>query len=83
MKAYIGSALGSGEQWQSWIHIDDLIRIFMFVLDLKLYGVYNAVAPNPVQQTDFVKSVASIFNRPLLFLSFFPVYIYILKIIHF
>ena len=67
VKAYIGSALGSGEQWQSWIHIDDLIRIFMFVLDLKLYGVYNAVAPNPVQQTDFVKSVASIFNRTLIF----------------
>lgn len=67
IKAYIGSALGSGEQWQSWIHIDDLVRMFMYVLDLKLYGVYNAVAPNPVQQMDFVKSVASIFNRPLIF----------------
>ena len=67
IKAYIGSALGSGEQWQSWIHVDDLVRMFMYVLDLKLYGVYNAVAPNPVQQMDFVKSVASIFNRPLIF----------------
>lgn len=67
IKAYIGSALGSGEQWQSWIHVDDLVRMFMYVLDLKLYGVYNAVAPNPIQQMDFVKSVASIFNRPLIF----------------
>ena len=67
IKAYIGSALGSGEQWQSWIHVDDLVRMFMYVIDLKLYGVYNAVAPNPVQQMDFVKSVASIFNRPLIF----------------
>jgi uncharacterized protein (TIGR01777 family) len=66
VKAYIGSVLGSGEQWQSWIHIQDLVRIFMFVLELKLDGVYNAVAPNPVQQIDFVKSVASVLKRPLI-----------------
>ena len=66
VKAYIGCVLGSGEQWQSWIHIHDLVRIFMFVLELKLDGVYNAVAPNPVQQIDFVKSVACVLKRPLI-----------------
>jgi len=67
IKAYIGSALGSGEQWQSWIHIDDLVRMFMFVLETKLEGVFNAVAPNPVQQKDFVQSVANVLERPIFF----------------
>ena len=65
IKQYFGSALGSGEHWQSWIHIDDLVRLFRFVLESKLEGVYNAVAPNPVQQKDLVKSIAKIIQRPL------------------
>ncbi len=67
IKQYIGSALGTGEHWQSWIHIDDLVRLFRFVLESKLEGVYNAVAPNPVQQKDLVKSIAKIIKRPLFF----------------
>ena len=67
IKGYIGSALGSGDQWQSWIHIDDLVRMFMFILDSSLEGVFNAVAPNPVQQKDFVKSVANVLKRPIFF----------------
>jgi len=67
IKGYIGSALGSGDQWQSWIHIDDLVRMFMFVLDSSLGGIFNAVAPNPVQQKDFVKSVANVLKRPIFF----------------
>ena len=67
IKGYIGSALGSGDQWQSWIHIDDLVRMFMFVLDSSLEGIFNAVAPNPVLQKDFVKSVANVLKRPIFF----------------
>jgi uncharacterized protein (TIGR01777 family) len=67
IKGYIGSALGSGDQWQSWIHIDDLVRMFMFILDSSLEGVFNAVAPNPVRQKDFVKSVANVLKRPIFF----------------
>tara|TARA_B110000967_G_scaffold68682_1_gene70978 strand:- start:1893 stop:2801 length:909 start_codon:yes stop_codon:yes gene_type:complete len=67
IKGYIGSALGSGDQWQSWIHIDDLVRMFMFVLDSSLEGIFNAVAPNPVRQKDFVKSVANVLKRPIFF----------------
>ena len=65
IKNYFGAALGSGDQWQSWIHIDDLVRLFMFVLELKLEGVYNAVAPNPVQQNELTKLTAKILQRPL------------------
>ena len=43
---FVGSALGSGNQWQSWIHIKDLAAIFMFVVKHNFEGVFNAVAPN-------------------------------------
>ena len=66
IKLYFGAALGSGDQWQSWIHIDDLVRLFMFVLEFKLEGIYNAVAPNPVQQTELTKLIAKVLKRPLL-----------------
>lgn len=65
IKNYFGAALGSGDQWQSWIHIDDLVSLFMFVLEFKLDGVYNAVAPNPVQQKELTKLIAKILQRPL------------------
>jgi uncharacterized protein (TIGR01777 family) len=65
IKHYFGAALGSGDQWQSWIHIDDLVHLFMFVLESKLEGVYNAVAPNPVQQIELTKLIAKILQRPL------------------
>ena len=66
IKQYFGAALGSGDQWQSWIHIDDLVHLFMFVLESKLEGVYNAVAPNPVQQIELTKLIAKILQRPLI-----------------
>jgi uncharacterized protein (TIGR01777 family) len=65
IKHYLGAALGVGDQWQSWIHINDLVRLFMFVLESKLEGVYNAVAPNPVQQIELTKLIAKQLQRPL------------------
>ncbi|HKL36773.1 MAG TPA: TIGR01777 family oxidoreductase [Salegentibacter sp.] len=55
----VGSPLGNGKQWQSWIHIDDISGIFMFALENQLTGIYNAVAPNPVTNKELVKQVAS------------------------
>ncbi len=65
IKSYVGAAFGSGEQWQSWIHIDDLARQFVFVIDQGLKGIYNGVAPNPVTNTKLVKEIAALLNRPL------------------
>ena len=65
IKHYLGAALGTGGQWQSWIHIDDLVQLFMFVLESKLEGIYNAVAPNPVQQTELTKLIAKQLQCPL------------------
>jgi len=63
---FVGSALGSGNQWQSWIHIKDLAAIFMFVVKHNFEGVFNAVAPNAVTQKDMVKSIAKEVKRPIL-----------------
>tara|TARA_R110001592_G_scaffold104679_1_gene294452 strand:- start:1591 stop:2553 length:963 start_codon:yes stop_codon:yes gene_type:complete len=62
---YAGAAFGSGEQWQSWIHISDLAGIFLHIASYKLEGVYNGVAPNPVTNIKLVKEIAKVLNKPL------------------
>ena len=65
IKNFVGSPLGSGNQWQSWIHIEDLAQLFVFIVENNLKGVYNGVAPNPVTNTKMTKEVARILERPL------------------
>ncbi len=66
IKNYLGAIFGSGEQWQSWIHLHDLARIFLFILENRLEGNYNAVAPNPVTNAKLTREIARILDRPLL-----------------
>ncbi len=54
----LGAAFGSGKQWQSWIHIEDLADLYMHILENDLEGVYNAVAPNPVTNTELMDGIA-------------------------
>lgn len=61
----IGSAFGKGDQWQSWIHVEDLARIFLFVRNAKLPGVFNGVAPNPISNLELTKSIADQLDKPL------------------
>ena len=64
-KAGLGGSLGSGDQWMSWIHIDDLISSFIFALENpNISGVFNAVAPNPVRNKEFTRTLAQILKRP-------------------
>lgn len=65
IKYYAGAAFGSGKQWQSWIHITDLARIFLYAVENQLQGVYNGVGPNPVTNTKLVKEIAKVLDRPL------------------
>ena len=66
IKLFAGAALGSGKQLLSWIHIDDLCRLFIAALENESYqGAYNAVAPNPVSNKEFTVSVAKILKKPL------------------
>lgn len=77
-KFFVGGSLGSGDQWFSWIHIDDLVKIFLFAIDNpNLKGVYNATSPNPVKMKKFAKTLGKILHRP----SFFNVPSFVLKIV--
>ena len=62
----LGSAFGSGKQWQSWVHITDLASLFLFVLTHRLIGVYNGVAPNPVTNKELIKSIAKVLRKPMI-----------------
>jgi ligand-binding SRPBCC domain-containing protein len=56
----LGGPLGSGNQWMSWIHVDDLVSLIIFSLEsTKVRGVINAVAPAPVTNRDFTKALAN------------------------
>ncbi|MCB0445598.1 MAG: TIGR01777 family oxidoreductase [Gelidibacter sp.] len=65
IKFGLGSAFGHGEQWQSWIHISDLAGIFITILEQELEGIYNAVAPNPITNTELTKAIAKTLHKPL------------------
>lgn len=54
-----GAAFGSGKQWQSWIHIEDLAGIYHHIMQQGLTGVYNGVAPNPVTNKELMDKIAS------------------------
>jgi uncharacterized protein (TIGR01777 family) len=61
----LGANLGSGKQWQSWIHINDLVRIFNeLLLNSSLSGVYNGVAPEPIRAAEMNKQIAKSLHRP-------------------
>ena len=66
MKFGAGAAFGSGKQWQSWIHIEDLARLFVYVVENELTGIYNGVAPNPVSNEELTKTAAEVLNKPLI-----------------
>ena len=66
IKLGFGSFFGSGNQWQSWIHIQDISNIFCHILKNDLIGIFNGVSPNPITNKDFTIKLAKFLNRPLL-----------------
>jgi uncharacterized protein (TIGR01777 family) len=64
-KMGLGSAVGRGSQYMSWIHLHDLARMLVFAVENKtVEGAYNAVAPAPVTNKQISKSLAKALNRP-------------------
>ena len=77
-KLYLGASLGSGKQWFSWIHIDDIIATYIYSLENdNISGPVNASAPNPVIMDEFARQFGSSLNRPV----FFRVPLFVLKAI--
>ena len=65
-KLGVGGRIGSGQQWFSWIHIDDLVAMICAAVrgDLNA-GTYNATAPNPVQNQAFASELGKVLRRPV------------------
>lgn len=61
----IGSPLGSGEQWISWIDINDLCGLIVYTIEQSLSGTYNAVGPKPVTNAEITRSIAKQIKRPV------------------
>lgn len=65
MKFGFGIIFGSGNQIQSWIHINDLSRIFLFIMQKKIEGNYNAVSNNNLTNLEFTRTISSNYSRPI------------------
>lgn len=64
----LGGPLGSGMQWMSWIHVDDLVSLFCEVAskNIDISGVCNVTAPHPVRNREFTQTLAAVLHRPAL-----------------
>lgn len=60
----LGSPIGSGKQWQSWIHLDDLASAIIYLFGKRKAGIYNAVAPEPTTNKEFGAQLAKLLGRP-------------------
>lgn len=64
-KLYAGGPIGSGQQWFSWIHIDDLVNLYIKALiDSSMHGVYNGTAPEPVRMKELADTLGEVMDRP-------------------
>lgn len=63
----LGGTLGTGKQFFSWVHIDDVVRAILFIIKNNIDGVFNVTSPNPVTNNYFTKALGKILNRPTIF----------------
>lgn len=61
----VGGRLGSGRQWMSWIHVQDMVNVILFLLkNESVQGPVNMVAPNPVTNAEFTRVLGKVLSRP-------------------
>lgn len=61
----VGGVVGSGKQWMSWLALDDIVGITNFLLENEeIEGAVNVVAPNPVTNEEFTKTLGEVIHRP-------------------
>jgi uncharacterized protein (TIGR01777 family) len=77
-KLFIGGPIGSGNQYFSWMHMDDMVKLYKTSIDDKrLSGPINATAPNPVAMKELSRTIGKVLKRP----SWFPVPVFLAKIV--
>ena len=73
----IGGIIGSGKQYFSYIHIEDLVSAYDFVIENEFDGVFNCTAPTPTTNYEFTKTLGKLLKRP----TIFPIPEFVLKLI--
>lgn len=64
-KLFAGGPIGTGKQWFSWIHRDDVVNLILYALqNPQIEGVLNATAPNPVRMNEFCETLGAVLQRP-------------------
>ncbi len=77
-KMFAGGPIGNGRQWFPWIHIDDLVNIYLFALNNgSVNNAVNATAPHPVTMNEFAGTLGKILKRP----SFFRIPVFLLRLV--
>lgn len=75
---FIGGKIGNGQQWVSWIHLEDVVRGILFTIDNEnIHGAVNFTAPSPVTMNTFGKQLSHVLNRP----HWLPVPAFMLKML--
>jgi NAD dependent epimerase/dehydratase family enzyme len=73
----VGGRVGKGTQWVSWIHMEDMVRLFEYcIITVQISGAVNATSPHPVTMEQFGRTIAKVWHRPHLF----PVPSFVLKL---
>ena len=76
-KSFVGGPLGNGNQWFSWMHIDDLTAAIEFVLEhQEISGPLNFCAPQPARNRELAKALGEVLNRP----AFMPAPAFMIRI---
>lgn len=65
IKMFVGSGFGTGQQLQTWIHLNDIASLYYFVIQTQTEGIINAVAPNTITNQALTKAIAQRLHRPL------------------
>ena len=77
-RLFFGGRLGNGEQWFSWIHLEDEVRAIRFLMEKEdLSGVFNLTAPGALKEKDFARILGDVMRRP----SWFPVPGFVLRLL--
>jgi len=81
-KLFLGGYLGNGRQWFPWIHIDDIVEIYLHIIDNDstgggLNGAVNAASPGIIRMKEFAKTLGGVLHRP----SFLPIPKFAVKIL--
>ena len=77
-RKFVGGPIGSGRQWFSWVHVEDLTEAFVFLLrHPELSGPFNVCSPNPVRNKDLARALGKTLHRP----SFMPTPGFMIKLV--